>query len=65
MHTGMLNTLERMVGGKLFHCRYCRLQFWDRRRLQSEVLADAAAAKEEESVPKTETALPDVDAHDA
>jgi hypothetical protein len=33
-HRGFLNWLERLAGrGKLFHCRYCRLQFFDRRKL--------------------------------
>jgi len=35
-HTGFLNFLERLVGGKLYHCRYCRVQFYDRRNLASE-----------------------------
>jgi hypothetical protein len=34
MHTGFLNLVERLAGkGKLFHCRWCRLQFYDRRPL--------------------------------
>jgi hypothetical protein len=28
-----INALQRWMGGKLFHCRYCRVQFYDRRRL--------------------------------
>jgi len=64
MHTGVLNMLEKMVGGKLFHCRYCRIQFWDRRRLQSEVLADEAA-QESAIPPEPETAPPDHDGPDA
>jgi len=60
MRTGMLNMLEKMAGGKLYHCRYCRVQFWDRRRLQAEVLADEAAALEAE----TETATPQTDRPD-
>ena len=31
LDTGVWNLLERLVGGKLYHCRYCRLQFYDRR----------------------------------
>ena len=32
MHGGFLNFLERLAGkGRLFHCRWCRLQFFDRR----------------------------------
>jgi DNA-directed RNA polymerase subunit RPC12/RpoP len=36
-HGGFLNLLERLLGkGKLYHCRWCRLQFYDRRQLASE-----------------------------
>jgi len=31
MQTGFLNLLERMAGGKLYHCCFCRVQFYDRR----------------------------------
>jgi hypothetical protein len=41
-HTGLLNFLERLAGGRLYHCRYCRVQFFDRRRLASEVAAEEA-----------------------
>ena len=44
-NTGFLNFLEKRLGGRLYHCRYCRLQFWDRRMLASE---DVAAATQEE-----------------
>jgi hypothetical protein len=36
LQTGFLNFLERTAGGRLFHCRYCRVQFYDRRMLASE-----------------------------
>jgi hypothetical protein len=36
MHFSFLNLLERMAGGRLFHCRYCRRQFYDRRRSAAE-----------------------------
>jgi DNA-directed RNA polymerase subunit RPC12/RpoP len=66
MYTGLWNTLERMVGGKLFHCRYCRIQFWDRRRLQAEVAAGEAAAElEPEAADEAETAAPNPDGPDA
>ena len=29
---GFLDLLERLAGGGIFHCRYCRVQFHDRRR---------------------------------
>ena len=32
METGILNLYERWMGGKLYHCRYCRIQFFDRRK---------------------------------
>lgn len=32
MYVGFLNLMERLSGGKLYHCRYCRCQFYDRRR---------------------------------
>ena len=47
MHTGLLNALERLAGGRLHHCRYCRLQFYDRRRhLASEVPGTPPADQE-------------------
>jgi DNA-directed RNA polymerase subunit RPC12/RpoP len=66
MHTGLWNTLEKMAGGKLFHCRYCRLQFWDRRRLRSEVLAGEEAAEQEpETTDEAQTAAHNTDGPDA
>src|SRR5436305_13080980 len=45
-HGGFLNLLERFAGkGRLFHCRWCRLQFYDRRPLASELRTKPAAAK--------------------
>jgi hypothetical protein len=32
METGFLNLYERWMGGKLYHCRFCRIQFYDRRK---------------------------------
>jgi hypothetical protein len=36
LSTGLLNYFERMAGGRLYHCRFCRVQFFDRRMLASE-----------------------------
>jgi DNA-directed RNA polymerase subunit RPC12/RpoP len=36
MHASPLNWFERLAGGRLFHCRYCRIQFYDRRQLFAE-----------------------------
>jgi hypothetical protein len=33
MHTGLLHLLERFAGGALYHCCFCRIQFYDRRVL--------------------------------
>ena len=50
MQGGFLNLLERIAGGKLIHCRFCRVQFYDRRILASEGAAsdkqEAGAAQE-------------------
>jgi hypothetical protein len=43
MHSGFLNLMEKIAGNsRLYHCRWCRLQFYDRRPL-------ATAAKTEEA----------------
>ena len=43
-HGGFLNLLERLAGGgRLFHCRYCRIQFYDRRSTATEPDISAAA----------------------
>jgi DNA-directed RNA polymerase subunit RPC12/RpoP len=67
MRTGVLNMLEKAAGGRLYHCRFCRIQFWDRRRLQPEVLADEAAAGESETEgeQQTEAATSHTDGPDA
>ena len=36
MYVGFLNFLERLAGGKLFHCRFCRCQFYDRRPIAAD-----------------------------
>jgi hypothetical protein len=37
MQTGLLNLVERIASkGQLFHCRWCRLQFYDRRPVSVE-----------------------------
>jgi hypothetical protein len=44
-HSGFLNLLERIAGrGRMFHCRWCRLQFFDRRELSSESKVQARTA---------------------
>ena len=36
MKSGFFNLVERMAKGKLYHCHFCRLQFYDRRESPSE-----------------------------
>ncbi|HEY7116878.1 MAG TPA: hypothetical protein VH475_09845 [Tepidisphaeraceae bacterium] len=33
MASGLLNTLEKLAGGTLHHCCFCRVQFYDRRAM--------------------------------
>ena len=33
MLNGILNLLEKYNGGRLYHCRFCRIQFYDRREI--------------------------------
>lgn len=35
MRTGLLNLAERLARGQLYHCRFCRVQFYDRRNLET------------------------------
>ena len=58
MHTGFLNLMERLVGGQLYHCRFCRLQFFDRRS-KLEPKAAEAAAVEPASTPVSDPAPTD------
>ncbi len=36
MYKSFTNSFNRMLGGKLYKCRHCRLQFYDRRPLCSD-----------------------------
>jgi len=49
MDWGLWNLAARVCGGKLYHCWFCRLQFYDRRPLaeikEPEAVADPNAAK--------------------
>ncbi len=40
---GFLNLLERLCHGNLFHCRFCRVQFYDRRPLAAPATAPPPA----------------------
>ena len=52
---GFLNLLERLAGGgRLFHCRWCRLQYYDRRPRAGESLGKPAGAGEAPEVEAPE-----------
>jgi len=54
---GFLDFLERLAGGgKLFHCRYCRIQFHDRRRLATEPDPTAQTGSDNQIEHPTDTA---------
>jgi hypothetical protein len=42
MRTGVLNWVERLSGGRLYYCCFCRLQFYDRRPLAPRNVASPA-----------------------
>jgi hypothetical protein len=42
MMGGLLNIVERMAGGKIYHCCYCRVQFYDRRKMASRTDSEPA-----------------------
>jgi hypothetical protein len=46
MLKSLLNLMQRLLGGTLYHCRYCRLQFYDRRRLATENVPAVPAAED-------------------
>jgi len=47
VHGGFLNLLERLAGGgRFFHCRWCRLQFYDRRELARPLASSTAPGSE-------------------
>jgi len=39
-----VNVWQRWMGGKIFHCRYCRVQFYDRRRLAEQEVVKTTIA---------------------
>jgi hypothetical protein len=58
-HGGFLNLLERLISkGRLFHCRWCRLQFYDRRRVAAQAEAGRTAAPVVPAAPKTAGSTP-------
>jgi len=44
MQDGLWNLFERLSHGNLYHCRFCRVQFYDRRPLAPQTSAPPAPA---------------------
>jgi hypothetical protein len=58
MHTGLLHWLEKLAGGNLYHCCFCRVQFHDRRRMRPLPRAAQPAEPQDakpDTAPPTET----------
>ena len=54
VHWGWFHLIERLSGGTLYHCRYCRIQFHDRRSRSPEAKAAPAASRPREAEPPDE-----------
>ena len=58
-HGGFLNLLERLISrGRMFHCRWCRLQFYDRRAVAAQAEAGPPAAPVAAEAPKPAGSTP-------
>ncbi len=61
MEPGLLNLLEKLAGGNLYHCKFCRIQFWDRRRFVPQVVTTpppAPSTRGTEEAKRTEPKPP-------
>ncbi|HLH19612.1 MAG TPA: hypothetical protein VKX45_20485 [Bryobacteraceae bacterium] len=58
MAPGLLNRVEKMAGGVLHHCCFCRLQFYDRRKLAPRTIIEPIPAETAGAAPSGE---PDVE----
>jgi len=58
MYGGLLNWFEKLAGGNLYHCCFCRIQFYDRRPIDPN--ASRVAARPEEEAPETAAGQEDV-----
>jgi hypothetical protein len=56
MMGGLLNLVERLAGGKLYHCRFCRIQFYDRRNPKTRESEDPRPLESPEVVTPPNTA---------
>lgn len=51
MEAGLLNLCERVAGGNLYHCKFCRIQFYDRRKFIPQNNAAAVGAQPPPEAP--------------
>jgi hypothetical protein len=54
-HAGLVHWLKRLAGGRLYHCRWCRVQFYDGRKLASELPAPSPENRLEVTPAGTES----------
>ncbi|MGI8992525.1 MAG: hypothetical protein ACR2I2_23460 [Bryobacteraceae bacterium] len=40
-----MSLLQKFLGGHLYHCLYCRIQYYDLRKLSGTAVAGASATK--------------------
>jgi hypothetical protein len=45
MWGGMINLAKKLTGGSLYHCRFCRVQFYDGRKMAPDNASSHPAAK--------------------
>jgi transcription elongation factor Elf1 len=45
MYSGLVNSVKKLVGGGLHHCKFCRVQFYDRRPLAPDHQVTLPASK--------------------
>ena len=46
MHNNPMTVLHRIIGDcRLYHCRYCRIQFYDRRALADQEVVNGSATR--------------------
>lgn len=57
MMPGLLNRVEKIAGGSLFHCCFCRIQFYDRRKMAPRTTLQPIVG-EAETLPPIDTGAP-------
>ena len=59
MEHGLMNLVERLFGGTLYHCCYCRVQFFDRRPLDPNASRVASRPEDGAVNPEGDDTEPD------